>query len=110
MLLSEENNKEIAQNVLFTNNAQRYNELHIGNCIKQYLETHGQSASWLALQMHCTRNNIYKIFNRKYITTDQLMQISRILQHDFFAYFSKLAADMIEKEKTGDVITNKIIK
>lgn len=52
--------------------------------IKEVVLRKGIKVSWLAEQLNSHRNNIYKIYSRRWIDTDTLMRISRILEHDFF--------------------------
>jgi len=61
---------------------------HIGEIIKAEVIRKGIKVSWLAAQLNCHRNNVYLIFSRRWIDTDMLMKISRILEHDFFADLS----------------------
>ena len=56
----------------------------IGLLIKAKLRERKQSVVWLAGQLGCSRTNVYKIFGKKSIDTDELMKISRILNFDFF--------------------------
>lgn len=57
---------------------------HIGKLIKAELRRQGRSITWLAEEVHCTRENLYKIFRRSWISTDMLFKISIVLKHDFF--------------------------
>ncbi len=63
--------------------------MNIGSAIKSVVKKKGLSVIWLAGQMECSRTNIYKIFHRDSINTDDLMKISRILKFDFFRLYSK---------------------
>ncbi|MBQ3738958.1 MAG: helix-turn-helix domain-containing protein [Bacteroidales bacterium] len=58
-------------------------DIFIGQMIKDELKKQGRSASWLAKRIYCERTNVYKLFKRKSLDLEQLMQISRILDHDF---------------------------
>ena len=58
-------------------------DIFIGQMIKDELKKQGRSASWLAKRIYCERTNGYKLFKRKSLDLEQLMQISRILDHDF---------------------------
>lgn len=60
----------------------------IGLLIKAKLRERKQSVVWLAGQLRCSRTNVYKIFWKKSIDTDELMKISRILNFDFFKLYS----------------------
>ena len=65
-------------------------EYNIGEIIKAEVTHKGIKVSWLAEQLNCHRNNVYLIFSRRWIDTDTLMKLSRILNHDFFADLSAL--------------------
>ncbi len=62
----------------------RSSDLHIGNLIKQELEHQGRSITWLAKQVGCSRENLYKVFRRSWIYTDLLFKISDALDYNFF--------------------------
>ena len=57
----------------------------IGSLIKAEVEKQGLSAVEFAERICCERQNVYKIFGRTHIDTVQLAQISKALNHDFFA-------------------------
>lgn len=57
---------------------------HIGKMIREVVLRKGIKVSWLAEQLNSHRNNIYKIYSRRWIDTDTLMRISCVLEHDFF--------------------------
>ena len=58
--------------------------IHIGSLIEQELRRQDRSVTWLAGELHCDRTNVYKVFKRKSIDTRLLVDISVILQHNFF--------------------------
>ena len=62
---------------------------HIGNLIKAELQRQGRTITWLAGEVHCTRENLYKIFRNPWISTDMLFKVSKALRHDFFKDCSK---------------------
>ena len=64
-------------------------KFNIGLCIKSVLAEEGRSVSWLANQMGCTREYLYKVFNRTWISTDLLVAISEAMRHDFFKDYSR---------------------
>ncbi len=64
-------------------------EVHIGKIIKQVVTDKGIRTGWLAKQLHCNRNNIYKIYGRPWIDTLTLAKLSKILDYDFFAQLSE---------------------
>lgn len=61
----------------------------IGQRIKAVLEEEGRSVTWLAQRMGCSREYLYKVFSRTWISTDLLVKISESLQHDFFKDYSR---------------------
>lgn len=63
--------------------------IHIGNRIREKLDEQGRSVKWFSDRLGCCRDNIYKIFQRKYIDTGLLLKISRVLDYDFFAEYSE---------------------
>ena len=60
------------------------NGFHIARAIKQELARQGRTAVWLALQVNCTPENLYKVFNQQWITMPLLFKISKALDYDFF--------------------------
>ena len=63
-------------------------EPNIGRIIKDVLHRQGRSITWLADELHYSRQNMYKIFTREWIHTDLLLKISIVMNHDFYKYFS----------------------
>ena len=75
--------------------------IHIGNLIEQRLKQEKHTAAWLARQIPCTYNHIYKVFRKQSIDTKLLLRISKVLRFDFFQYYSsEIAANNTEWEKT----------
>lgn len=64
-------------------------EPHIGNIIRDVLHQQGRTITWLGKQLHCSRQNIYKILRRRWIYTDMLLKISDLLDYDFFKCYSE---------------------
>lgn len=60
----------------------------IGKRIREKLKEQGRSVTWLAKQLSCTRENLYNVFSKDHVNTDLLLNISMILNHDFFKEFS----------------------
>ncbi len=59
-------------------------DFHMGRLIKAELARQGRTATWLARQVHCTPENIYKVCRQQYVTMHLLFEISKALEHDFF--------------------------
>lgn len=70
---------------------------HLGQIVKTELARQGRSITWLAQQVSCSRENLYKVFRHKWIYTDLLFQISEALDYDFF----KLCSDYYQAKKCG---------
>jgi len=79
-------------------------DFHIGKLIKAELVRQGRSATWLAKQVNCTPENIYKICRQQWITMHLLFEISKALDHDFFASCSEFFNNMKNYETAGRVI------
>ncbi len=71
-------------------------DVHIGKLIQQTLKKQGRSPSWLAEQINCNRDNIYKIYQRPHINTELLMHISIVLKVDFFEYYEEMYKKQIQ--------------
>jgi hypothetical protein len=63
-------------------------KINIGSEIKNRLKTSKRSVVWLAEQLECSRTNVYKIFEKQTISTEELFRISEILGCDFFKIYS----------------------
>lgn len=61
----------------------------IGQRIKEVLAEEGRTVTWLAQQMGYSREYLYKVFSRTWISTDLLVTISEAMRHDFFKDFSR---------------------
>ena len=65
-----------------------YENIHTGQLIREVLKERGHTISWFAQKINRDRSTIYTIFENPHIHTSLLLQISMILNHDFFHYFS----------------------
>ena len=71
--------------------------IHIGHLIEKQLKKDERSVSWLARQIHCTRNHIYKIFQKSTVDCALLLRISKAMQFNFFQYYSQAVGETIVK-------------
>ena len=62
--------------------------IHIGHIIQVRLKTDQRSVSWLAREIHCTRNNVYKILNKPSLDGDLILKISLAMNFNFFRYYT----------------------
>jgi DNA invertase Pin-like site-specific DNA recombinase len=63
--------------------------INIGERIKKELLLQERSVTWFAKKLGCTRMSVYRIFEKQSIDTQQLIQISKILERDFFNEISE---------------------
>ncbi len=64
--------------------------VHIGNKIKAIVTKKGMTVSEFGRRINKSRENVYSIFKRKSIDTALLSTISKVLDHDFFQYYTSL--------------------
>lgn len=64
-------------------------ELHIGHIIREELRIQGKTNKWFAQELNLNPRTINKLFQKQYIDTAQLLQISEVLKVDFFKYYSE---------------------
>lgn len=65
-------------------------EYHIGKEIEKEVRKQYPSIDAFAKALHRERQTIYDIFKRAYIATDRLMEVSRLLNRDFFKEISNI--------------------
>ena len=63
-------------------------EIHIGKLIKNRLQETGMTKSEFARRINKTSQNVYDIFERTTIDTGLLINISTILEYNFFERYS----------------------
>ncbi len=63
-------------------------EIHIGQLIKKEVARQERSATWLARKLHCSRQNVYHLFNCQWINTEILSRLCDILNYNFFKVYS----------------------
>ncbi len=63
--------------------------IHIGQQINTILKIRKMPVSEFASLINRTRTVVYNIFERQTIDTGLLFQISKVLNHDFFNYYTK---------------------
>lgn len=63
-------------------------DFHIGRIIRHQLDVEGRRITWFAQKLDCDRSNVYKIFRKRHLDCELLMRISKLLEYDFFAFYS----------------------
>ena len=72
------------------------NDLHIGHLVQEQLRKDKRSVGWLSREIGCTRNHVYKIFNKASMDSDLLLRISISMNFNFFQYYT---AEFLENMK-----------
>lgn len=63
-------------------------EVNIGQKIREVFVTRGITVTEFAKRINKSRENMYSIFSRKTIDTGLLLDISKVLEFDFFKLYS----------------------
>jgi len=75
--------------------------IHIGRLIQAQLKADKRSVSWLANEIGCTRNHLYKVFKKPSLDSDLIFSISKAMQFNFFQYFTAKLHDSM-KTRLGE--------
>jgi hypothetical protein len=75
-------------------------KIHIGKKIKEVLDKTPMSVVDFAKSINLTRNGAYKVFEKETIDTGQLQTISKVLHHDFFAYYESIELSGFKENKS----------
>ena len=75
--------------------------IHIGHLIREQLKADDRSVSWLAREIHCSRNHVYKIFNKPSLDGDLILKISVAMNFNFFQYYTAAFYEGM-KERLGE--------
>jgi hypothetical protein len=75
-------------------------KIHIGKKIKEVLDKTPMSVVDFAKRINLTRNGAYKVFEKETIDTGQLQTISKVLNHDFFAYYEGTEVSAFKEKKS----------
>lgn len=57
--------------------------MHIGKELHRFVKEKGVKVGWLASQINTSRRNMQDMFKREDLSTLTLIQLSKILKHDF---------------------------
>ena len=63
--------------------------IHIGQIIEKVIHNQERSITWFSKKLYCDRTNVYSIFKRQSIDTELLLRISKILNLNFFDYYTE---------------------
>ena len=72
--------------------------IHIGHLIQAQLKAGQRSVGWLAREIGCSRNHLYKVFRKPSLDSDLLLRISKAMQFNFFRYYTaEVAKSFMER-------------
>ena len=77
-------------------------QIHIGNLIYSKLKSSGKSIIWLAGQINCSRENVYKLFGKEWINTEMLFRICVALKYNFFVDCSSCCDEILTEKGLAD--------
>ena len=63
--------------------------LHTGEKIKEKLKEQGRTVVWFSKQINRNRTDVYSIFSRQSIYTELLLIISKVLNFNFFIFYTE---------------------
>lgn len=69
--------------------------MHIGQLIRQELDSRQLSPSWLASKIYCSRQHVYNIFHKENLDVELLRRISLAMEYNFFAEIAREVDDCI---------------
>lgn len=72
-------------------------KFRIGEKIKDVFESKDIKLKDFAEQIDVARQNVYRIFDKDSIDTALLLKVSKVLEHDFFQYYTKNGGGMDER-------------
>lgn len=75
--------------------------IHIGEFIRKVAEEKGIKTGDFAKKINKNRNNIYDIFKRSSVDSELLLKISKVLEHDFFIYYSESLRNLTDQSEAG---------
>ena len=80
---------------------EKQGNIHIGLLIREQLKADQRSVGWLAREIGCTRNHVYKIFNKSSLDSDLIFRISKAMNFNFFQHYSA-AVNAAMKARMGE--------
>jgi DNA-binding phage protein len=78
-----------------------HNDIHIEQLIRAQLKADERSVSWLAREIGCSRNHLYKVFRKPSLDGELLLNISLAMNFNFFQYYTAAFLSAI-KDRMGE--------
>ena len=84
-----------------------YKSIHVGRMVVIEMLRQEKKASWLAREVNRERSSVYKMFARNSLDVGMLIQISLLLNHDFFKDISErvFGAQQMENKVKNEMNT-----
>ena len=82
--------------------------VHIGNKIKTIVSKKGMSISEFGRRINKSRESVSSIFKRKSIDTSLLTSISKVLEYDFFLYYTPLSTELKKLKEENHTLKDMI--
>ena len=80
---------------LMTDFSKQNEKLHIGKLVKNKTKEEGRTVDWLAKNINCHKNNIYRIYRQEHLYPELLLKISLLLQYNFFSHYCEFINEQI---------------
>src|SRR5688572_14815100 len=84
-------------------------QLHIGREIEKIYQKSGMKLSEFAKRINTSSRNVYSIFTRAEIKTDQLIKICEVLEFDFFSLYASTGAGVAEPSEVYGKARQKVL-
>jgi len=84
-------------------------QVHIGKEIEEKYHKSGMKLSEFAKRINTSARNVYSIFNRAEIKTDQLVKICEVLEFDFFSLYTATDSTAAEPAPAYGKVKQKVM-
>ncbi len=74
-------------------------KIHIGKVVKRIADERGMKYTELAKRMNTSPQNVQGMFSRATLQTETLVQLSEVLNHDFFEHYRKKIISVVNEPK-----------
>lgn len=83
--------------------------VHIGKEIEEKYQKSGMKLSEFAKRINTSSRNVYSIFTRAEIKTDQLIKICEVLEFDFFSLYASSKSSVSEPAEAYSKTKQKVL-
>ena len=75
-------------------------KVHIGKKIREVVDRSPITIVGFAKSVNLTRDGVYKILKKETISIEQLLKISKVLNHDFLSYYHQNNPGLVKESKS----------